>query len=72
MSPITIGDEAWTLVVNRGHEASAQEEAVIVHFLMPSAPHEWLEAGTTFDLTEGKRVVASGQVAQVFDLSMAA
>jgi hypothetical protein len=72
MSPVSVGDEAWTLVVNRGHEEAEAEETVLIHFLLADAPHDWLSAGTTFSLTEGAKTVASGQITQVFDLSMAA
>ena len=77
MSPVvfandTASGQAWTLVVDRGRSAPGAKETVLVHFLMDDAPHEVLTAGTAFQLVEGSRIVAEGEVSDVFELSVAA
>lgn len=77
MSPVIFGDdpmpdEAWTLVVDRGGSEPGATETVLVHFLMDNAPHEALRVGRAFNLVEGARVVAEGEVSDVFELSLAA
>ena len=68
----TASGQAWTLVVDRSRGAPGAKETVLVHFLMDDAPHEVLTAGTAFQLVEGSRIVAEGEVSDVFELSVAA
>ncbi|WP_420455158.1 hypothetical protein [Rubrivirga sp.] len=76
MSPAVIGGDEdaapWTLVVHRSREEARAEETVLVHFLMDEAPHERLQPGVGFRLTEGPRVTGEGVVSEVFELSAAA
>lgn len=55
--------KAWSLVVRftEGKPTSAETFA-LVQFLSPQAPHELLHRGSRFELLEGRRVVASGEV----------
>jgi hypothetical protein len=55
--------EAWSLVVELIDRAPGSHEWVAqVHFLMGDAPHDLLTEGADFELYEGKRCVARGQV----------
>jgi hypothetical protein len=53
-------DGAWTIVMEFDKTPAEQGNPSVgrARFLMPAAPHERLEAGTTFDLYEGLRKVA--------------
>lgn len=55
--------EAWSLVVMK-HEAESNEYRWIadVHFLVKEAPHDSLRDGRTFELYEGNKCVARGQL----------
>lgn len=58
--------DPWTLVVDRSTADPQTAETVLVHFLMPSAPHHDLAPGRTFRLFEGGQTVAAGTVSEVF------
>ena len=74
MAPVAIGDgpAEWTLVVDRQTNKPQIEENVLVHFLMEDAPHDQLVGGAQFQLVEGPRSVAVGEVVEVYDLNPAA
>lgn len=56
-------DQSWSLIVRfmEGRPTSA-ETVALVQFLSPQAPHELLHLGSRFELLEGRRVVAYGEV----------
>lgn len=55
--------EAWSLVLDF---CESPDESLCmtadVRFLMPEAPVELLHTGSTFELLEGEKVVATGEV----------
>ncbi len=56
-------NEAWSLVVNFHHPPDESLCMIAdVRFLMPEAPVELLHTGSTFELFEGAKVVARGEV----------
>lgn len=55
--------EAWSLVVEWSDPPDdSWAHQVVVRFLVENAPEELLESGNHFELLEGKRVVAIGEV----------
>lgn len=57
--------EAWSLVIEATEELQVSSEAVAkVSFLSPDAPLHLLKAGSRFELYEGRRLVARGEVLQ--------
>jgi hypothetical protein len=61
MSDTLIHDDVWSIVVTFG-ERSGYEMVVGIEFLSPHAPHMLLREGACFQLLEGKRVVARGEI----------
>ncbi len=56
-------DEAWSLVVRLDQPSRGSREVIAtVDFLVDYGPPELLRLGNTFELVEGKRVVARGEV----------
>lgn len=55
-------ENAWSLVVEKIDEPEPFVWLADVRFLMPKAPHECLKQGRTFELYEGSKCVASGQM----------
>lgn len=54
---------AWSLVVEAaGPVQSDATQAVKVRFLMDDAPQEWLSHGSTFELYEGRLLLAEGVI----------
>jgi len=54
---------AWSLVVEKDEETSGRYRWFAdVHFLMNDAPHDSLRHGRTFELYEGKKLVARGRI----------
>ena len=54
---------AWSLVVRFIEPPDEKlSHYVMVRFLVDWAPEEWLESGNSFELLEGAKVVAVGQV----------
>ena len=61
-------EESWSLVVQFSEgRPTAAETFASVQFLSPQAPHEWLHPGSRFELLEGRRVVAYGEVVSEAD-----
>lgn len=55
--------EAWSLVVEFSRMASESHELIAdVSFLMDDAPDYLLHPGSKFDLFEGRKLVAKGEV----------
>jgi hypothetical protein len=55
--------EDWDLVLERVDYFGGPEKWLAnVHFRVAEAPHQWLEDGASFELYEGKRCVARGQI----------
>ena len=56
-------NNAWSLVVERDIRSDALSvQEVQVHFLMPTAPVEWLASGRKFTLHEGWVPIAEGEI----------
>lgn len=56
-------NNAWSLVVEPIAESDTQGvQQVLVRFLMPDAPFEWLVRGHRFTLHEGRMVIAEGEI----------
>jgi len=54
---------SWSLVVEKIEALSNEYDwTADVHYLFPDAPHELLQAGREFELYEGKKCVARGQI----------
>jgi hypothetical protein len=57
------GDGAWSVVIDFDIPVTPDSQTVgAVRFLSTEAPHEILRPGAQFDLLEGARVVAHGEV----------
>jgi hypothetical protein len=55
--------EAWSLVVEKDEALSQPTRWIAdIHFLVEEAPHDALRPGRSFELYEGSRCVARGQV----------
>jgi hypothetical protein len=55
--------EAWSLVIVKNERLSTQSRWIAdVHFLVEEAPHDSLREGRAFELYEGNKRVARGQV----------
>lgn len=55
--------EAWSLVLEKNEPSKNPLETVAdIHFLAPDAPDELLYKGAVFELYEGRRRVAMGEV----------
>src|SRR5438477_4122134 len=56
-------EHAWSLVL-RYIEApnAAGSHKVAISYLSPNGPREWLKAGNRFELLEGNKIVAEGEV----------
>ena len=52
----------WSLVVSLPFIDVAGTHMTFVHFLSADAPHDLLLPGVQFDLYEGHRLVASGEI----------
>jgi hypothetical protein len=50
-------NNAWSVVVEFG-EPPKQDDLAQVRFLVDDAPRDWLTSGASFELLEGKKVVA--------------
>ena len=56
-------NDAWSLIIeSRTLPDSEGRQDVLVRFLAPDAPHEWLEKGRKFELYEGSRLIAEGRI----------
>lgn len=56
-------EEAWSLVVEFEEPPRYHAQTrVRIRFLSPEAPTDWLRIGSRFELLEGNRVVATGEV----------
>jgi hypothetical protein len=56
-------DDSWSLVISFDGEPNIElEQHVLIRFLSPNAPHDWLKPGRLFQLYEGNRLVAYGEV----------
>lgn len=55
--------EAWSIVLQIGEQADASGEMIAeIRMLADDAPQELLAAGCRFELFEGRRLVAQGEV----------
>lgn len=55
--------DAWSLVVQSDEAISADgSQTVLVHFLMPEGPRQWLSPGRRFSLFEGRLLLAEGVI----------
>ena len=53
----------WDLVLEKiDYLGGTDKWLANVHFRVAEAPHQWLEDGAKFELYEGKRCVAQGQI----------
>jgi hypothetical protein len=58
-------DAAWSLVIEKQESQSTEHRwTALVHFLAPEAPHHALRGGRGFELYEGSRRVATGELCQ--------
>jgi hypothetical protein len=58
-------EEAWTLVAELAEPPDYSRRSVAtIHFLADEAPHHLLARGNRFELFEGRRVVARGEVVE--------
>ncbi len=56
-------NEAWSIVVElSGQLPASLETTANIRFLVPNAPNRLLQPGSRFELYEGRRMVANGQV----------
>jgi len=56
-------ESQWSLVVQFEEPSSRTLETIAtVWFLSSDAPHDFLRAGSHFELLEGKRIVARGEI----------
>lgn len=56
-------DASWSLVIEKDESLSGEFKWVAdVHFLVSEAPHEELRAGRKFELYEGNKRVATGEI----------
>ena len=63
VDPVDRYENAWSLVVQfEGPSCGELEIMATVWFLFPEAPHEFLQAGNRFELYEGYRLVATGEI----------
>jgi hypothetical protein len=54
---------SWSLVVRKKESQSTEYRWIAdVHYLMENAPHDSLRDGRKFELYEGKKCVACGQI----------
>ena len=56
-------EHAWSLVLHYIEQPdAARSHRVAVSYLSPAGPSEWLKSGNRFELVEGNKVVANGEV----------
>jgi hypothetical protein len=61
-------DESWSLVIVKDEPLSTEFRWIAdVHFLVDAAPHHALHEGRAFELFEGNKCVARGQILPVED-----
>ena len=57
--------DAWSLVIEKNESLSTEFRWVAdVHFVVEEAPHESLREGRAFELYEGNKCVARGQITE--------
>jgi hypothetical protein len=59
------GSASWTLVVYNVTRLGEYKCQATVEYLVPEAPHETLQLGTKFEMYEGAKCVAKGQITEV-------
>ena len=55
--------QAWSIVAKFSERPRTVHKTIaVIHFLVPDAPQNLLRPGSRFELIEGRRVVARGEV----------